>query len=129
MELDGRDARGFLDLDGVHVGIYIGLHHGHAQLVLDAVEGLDERGGLSAAGGGHKVQEVDSLAFELPSQIGRVFVIVGKDAFFYLYDLDRIHGNYLSMACTLSSPLSAPSAGSRYQRTVQSTDSPGCRVV
>ena len=56
VELDGGDAGGLLDLDGVDIAVDVRLHDGHAHLVLDALERTDERGGLPRAGGGHHVE-------------------------------------------------------------------------
>jgi hypothetical protein len=65
VQLDGRDAGGFLDFDGIYVRVDIGLHYGHAKLVFEQADGLDEGGGFAAARGGHEVQEKHPLGFEL----------------------------------------------------------------
>ena len=92
VELDGGDARGLLDLDGIDIAVDVRLHHGHAHLVLDALERTDERGGLSRAGRGHQIQEVNSLAFQFFSEFVGVLVVVREDTLLDLDDFYIIHG-------------------------------------
>ena len=91
VELDGRDAGGFLDLDGVHIRVNIGLHHRNANLVLDAVYGLDKGGGFAAAGRRHQIEEENAFGFQLFTQGICVQVVILKDTLFNFDNFYRIH--------------------------------------
>ena len=76
---------------GIHVRVDVRLHHAHPQLVLQRLDGPQQRCGLAAAGGGHQVQQERPLLLQCLPYPRCLPVIVGKHALFYFDDLIGIH--------------------------------------
>ena len=96
MQLNGRHASRFLDFDRIHVAVDIGLHNRYAQLILEQVDGADECSSLAVAGRRHKIQQINSLCFEIGAQRIGIAVVVREDALLYFDDFNFVHSRYIS---------------------------------
>ena len=91
VQLDGRHTGLLLDFHRIHIAVDVSFHHRHAHLVLDAVQQLDEGGGLATAGCGHQVEEENTPGPQLVPKIVGVFFVLRKDALFDFNNLYFIH--------------------------------------